>query len=241
MNYNKSKLLIPALLILVILSLHPASAATLEWHSSISEGAAWKWKVSNYSGEITTIFGSAYATIEEGTEIKIEATGNPPTVGDWGTLVMSTSIAWADLYVNGTKITGENTIYFFVSPLLVGNTTPGWENWVNTIYLITAWLGGSNFDSSNSTSGDLKTYECSNNGGTGPAEFSTAHEMTYNIKTGILERYTYDFSNTSLSSSVTFTRAGGGLLDDLGIPGFESITAIAAFGAIILILTRRKE
>lgn len=229
--------------ILFLISVQPVSAAELTWHSSVKEDGSWKWKVTNFSGELTTYF-PALTDIEEGSIIEVNATGNPPTVGDWTTLVGSNSVAWADIYVNNTKPSGsENVIYFFIAPLDIGNTSNGWEAWSNTIFGITAFLsafgGGGTPDYTNKTSDNSITYEISASGGSGSNQWSIAHEITYKNDTGFLQTYIYSYSNTTLSSSVTITKEAGGILGD--IPGFELVPLVLSLAVLALLpFLRRK-
>ena len=225
-----------ALMLVLLLSVQPVSAASLTWHSSIKEGGSWKWKVSNLSGDLHTYFGTAFDDLEEGVEIEIRVTGNPPSVGDWSTMIFTSSIAWSDLYINGTKSVEENVIYFFVAPLDIGNDTNGWEEWVGFLYFLTSYMGF-NYDSSNSTSGDLITYQCSNSGGIGSLQWFITHTIIYNTITGILSRYTLELSNITLSSSVTINQVGG---PGLSIPGFEIEVIFFGIGILIALSSFRK-
>ena len=225
-----------ALMLVLLLSVQPVSAAALTWHSSIKEGGSWKWKVSDLSGDLHTYFGTAFDDLEEGVELEIRATGNPPSVGDWSTMIFTSSIAWADLYINGTKSVEENIIFFFVAPLDIGNGTNGWEEWVGFLYFLTSYMGF-NYDSSNSTSGDLITYQCSNSGGFGSLQWSVTHTIIYDTSTGVLNRYTLDLSNTTLSSSVTISQVGG---PGLKIPGFEVEVVIFGISILATLLVFRK-
>ena len=224
-------------LLLTILTVQPAVATDLTWHSSVVEGTSWTWVVIEHSGDIATFFGSSFDVLEEGVIIEVSAVGNPPTVGDWVSMFSSGSIAWADLYVNGTQIPGneEAVIYFFIAPLYIDNTTEGWDAWVFAISFITAFMG-SNYESSNSTSGNLISYLCSNSGGSGNSLWSVAHELVYDNSTGFLNSYIYNYSNTTLASSLRISRSGsGGILDDLNIPGFGLGVTILSLGALLLL------
>jgi hypothetical protein len=228
-----------ALTLILLISIQPVSAAALTWHSSVKEGASWKWKVSNLSGDLDEYFGTTFEDLEEGVEIEVKAVGNPPTVGDWSTMVFSSSIEWADLYINGTQSTEENVISFLVAPLNIGNGITGWQDWVDFFYSLTLLLGY-NYDTSNSTSGDLISYQCSNSGGFGSLQISVTHTIVYDNTTGILNRYTLEFSNTTLSSSVTISQVGG---EGLKIPGFEFgiiLSSIGFLATVTVILKRKK-
>ncbi len=240
---RKTNLILGIFTIFFLVSVQPVSAAELTWHSSVKEGGSWKWKVTNFSGELTTYF-PALTDIEEGSIIEVNATGNPPTVGDWTTLVGSNSVAWANIYVNNTQPTGsENVIYFFIAPLDIGNASHGWEASCNAIYAITAFLsafgGGGIPTYTNQTSDNSITYEISASGGSGTNQWSITHEITYKNDTGFLQTYIYSYSNTSLSSSVTITKEAGGILGD--IPGFELVPIILCLAVLALLpFLRRK-
>ena len=143
-------------LLFTFVTIKPAFAADLNWHSSIIEGASWKWKVSNYSGDLSTFFGPSFGDLAENFEIEVKAIGNPPLVGDWNTMFSVGNIAWAEFYINGTQALGseEAVIYFFVAPLSIDNDTKGWEAWILLLHLITGYMG-LDFEKSNSTSGNL--------------------------------------------------------------------------------------
>ncbi|MFW9779638.1 MAG: hypothetical protein ACFFE8_12345 [Candidatus Heimdallarchaeota archaeon] len=220
----------------------PSSAAlTLNWHESVKEGGQWRFKVSNYSGEVTTFF-PALANVSEGSLILVNATGNPPTVGDWTSLVSSTNIAWVDIYIDGEPTAEENFVYFFVSPLDIGNDTVGWEAWVNIIAFITALMGlfdpYADYQNTTTSTANTITYSISNSGGTGNNQWAVSHEITYNNGTGILESYTFDMSNTTLSSSITISRE-----TDSGLFPTPALTVpwiILFFFALVAVLPRRR-
>ncbi|MHA2175676.1 MAG: hypothetical protein ACXABI_12660 [Candidatus Hodarchaeales archaeon] len=237
--FSKKTLVSTSTLILLLLfSVQSVSADTLTWHSSVKEGASWQWKVTNLGGDLDTFFGTTFDDFKEGIEIEVRAVSNPPSDGEWGILASSASIAWADFYINGTQSTDETFLYFFIAPVDVGNGMYGWEAQILLFYTITMFMGA-NFDESNSTSGDLITYQFSNSGGIGSFQVSVAHTIVYEISTGILNRYTLELSYPTNSSSVTINRVGAGKLK---ISGFEG--AVTIFGIFILsvipILKKRK-
>ncbi|MHA1331978.1 MAG: hypothetical protein ACTSR2_12990, partial [Candidatus Hodarchaeales archaeon] len=110
--------------IFLVSSVNLGQAATLTWHSSVKKGATFNWKVTNYSGEIASIF-TPFQNVTQGSKITVNVTGDPPTVGDWTTIVFSSSVAFADLIVDGKKASEENAIFFLMGPVDIGNTTHG--------------------------------------------------------------------------------------------------------------------
>ena len=252
MRYKRLKLVIGALFLLMIISVQPVAAATVTWHSSIKEGGSWKWKVTKKSGDIGNYL-DVLGELDKGITIEVKAVGNPPTVGTWIDLVSHSSIAWVDYYINGTKQENlsESAVYFFVTPLDIGNATTGWTYAANTVYtsvaIICAFVvifGGTVEYLQHKTNGtDTSTvnHEIKAAGTIlGGAAWSLRHDMYYNNETGLLKEYTFDYSNSTLSSSITIARDQGGLLGD--IPGFEVYGALLGLGfiAIITILRRKK-
>jgi hypothetical protein len=232
-------IILGGIFLLILISIKPALGATITWHSTVKEGATWKWKVTEYSGDVENQL-NVLGNFEEGMIIEVRAVGNPPVVGTWATLVSTSDIAWADYHINGTKSNvSEGIVYFFVAPLDIGNTSYGWEAWVNTIkgFVIFWYVFGSGDtfnDEIYNTSSNTLTYEINASG----TDWLVDHELKYNNETGVLQEYAYTFSNSTLSSSVIITRDTGGLLGD--IPGFEFLPLVLGLGSLILLPMMRK-
>ncbi|MHA1973756.1 MAG: Heimdall-CTERM domain-containing surface protein [Candidatus Hodarchaeales archaeon] len=225
------------MLVFLVSSVNLGQAATLTWHSSVKKGATFNWKVAEYSGEIASIF-TAFKNVTKDSKITVNVTGDPPTVGDWSTIVFSTSVAFADLIVDGEKSADENAIFFLMGPVDIGNTSHGWDAWIFLLTLATWAMNVANFKGGNYTDGSKITYEMNNTGGSGNSQWALSHTLTYDNTTGLMQKYVYEYSNTTLASKITISLDSGGLLGD--IPGFEFIPVLGAFLATVIIIHKRK-
>jgi len=99
-------------------------------------------------------------------------------------------------------------------------------------------MNPSNIKTGNYTDGTKITYEINNTGGTGNSQWGMEHVLTYDNQTGMLQKYIYEFSNTTLSSSITIALESAGFFGD--IPGFEFIPVFGSFLIYAAVIALRK-
>lgn len=250
---KKMKLIFCSIFLVIMISVQPVSGAVITWHSSIKTDGSWKWKVTDRSGAISSAFRiPGVKNLQKDVILEIKAVGNPPTAGDWDSLIGSASLAWCDYYINGTKQANdlEYGVYYLITPLGIG-IIKGWKeaaydmySYIQSIANIVEMLNGDiTTETIVKTEPDSTTvkYEINLVGESWNGNhFSYKYQLSYNNETGFLKNYIYNHSNATLTSSITLEQQSGGLLGD--IPGFEVYGALFGLGfiAVITILRRKK-
>ncbi|MHA1227002.1 MAG: hypothetical protein ACTSPV_09705 [Candidatus Hodarchaeales archaeon] len=227
-------------MLVVTINMGTTTSNTFKWHSSVKKGGTFKWKVIEHGGQMLVLFeGLENAT--EGSTILINVTDDPPMDGNWSDVLFNPVVNFADLYVDNIKIPDfrEYAILFFMSPVEVDGDY-GWEAVFQLLYGELKFLSTENIKTINYTESNEITYEISNNATIlfeNNLTINVNHKLRYDLTTGILQEYTYDFSNNTYSYSVIIKYDGQ---NTSNIPGFELTLTVLSYGLIVLIYTKKR-